>query len=149
MPKKTVKLFEPKYTRHISEFICNKVEEGLTVKEICTKYADIVPIEKTIYRWKKKYPEFHNALNASYNTFFMRLIDEVRYLMNQEVPTHLAPNEKSLWLKERDQKLKTNQFLLTKIAPKFVPELQEYQKGPAIVNIPAINVINYSDAQID
>lgn len=139
--------FVLKYSKGMADFICDKIEEGMTLKEVCEKYKGQVPDEKTLYRWKKKYPEFKDMLGEAYHTFFFKLIDEMKYLADQELDDNLTPAEKTLELKQRDQKIKANQFLLQKIAPLFVRELEKKSDPMVNFQLPQIQVISYKDVE--
>lgn len=134
-----------KYSKGMVDFVCDKIEEGMTLKEVCEKYKGQVPDEKTLYRWKKKYPEFKEALGEAYHTFFFKLIDEMKYLADQELDENMTPAEKTLELKQRDQKIKANQFLLQKIAPLFVQELEKKSDPAVNFNIPSIQIVSYKE----
>src|ERR1051326_703857 len=90
-PKKTPQdnkqLFVPKYSKKLQDFIVDKIEEGMTLAEVCAEYGppkhDVVPNEKTMYRWKKKYSEFKVAIDEAYQTLIFKMMDEMNDLSKQ------------------------------------------------------------------
>lgn len=160
-----------KYSKAFLEFICDHVADGMTVKAICEKYPrDLCPEERTVYRWKKKYPEFNKALEEAYQTFFYKKLDEI-----EELSKELLDNEKSIkeleaidasadskkeandakknWLYARKarqdairMRLDVLKFTISKIAPKMVPELKDTPASQAIAYTPPqITIINFQE----
>lgn len=143
-------LFTEKYTKTLGEFICNKVEEGISVRQLCKdaeKYG--VPREKTIYRWCKKYPEFGENMMAARKTWFLMQIDEL-----DELSKELMIANKALETCEKDEasakrlyadsvkiRIDTLKFSLAKMAGRFVPEMQDQQNQTVL---PVINIISYA-----
>ncbi len=146
-----------KYSAGLSNFICDKVSEGITVAQICRDYKDQLPAEKTIYEWRKKYPEFKDALTLAYQTLIYKQMDELNDLSKQLIAEekdqgHLDIDEaKRMSVLNRDRRdnirvrIDAIKFSLSHLAPKLVPELKDQPK--AQFNIPAIQIINYSDAK--
>lgn len=148
-----------KYNIGLSNFICDKVSEGTTVAEICRKYPEAMPAEKTIYDWRKKYPEFKNALTEAYQTLIYKQMDELNDLSKQLLEEDTNSNEdineaKLSAIKNRDRRdnirvrIDAIKFSLSHLAPKLVPELKD-QQVKAQFNLPAIQIINYSDIKED
>lgn len=136
-----------KYSASLADFICDKIEDGMTLKAVCEKFGSMLPDEKNIYKWKRKYPEFKEKLDNAYHTFFIKLIDEIKYLSELDIPEELSPAEKNLLIKQRDQKIKANQFLLVKIAPIFVKDMERKQEPAVNISLPPIQIISYKDIQ--
>ncbi len=143
-----------RYTQGLSNFITDKVSEGLTVSEICRRYTQEVPCEKTIYQWRKKYPEFKEALALSYQTLIYKQMDELNDLSKQlleEPQSGDLENAKLISLQNRDRRdnirvrIDTIKFNLSHLAPKLVPELKDQPQ--AQFNLPAIQIINYADTE--
>lgn len=173
MPKTSVKsskkevLFQPKYSVKLQDFIVDKIEEGMTLAEVCRNYSTVVPIEKSLYRWKKKYPAFKIAIDEAYQTLIFKMMDEMNDLSKEirdldkewdklsdsltgdETSREIAGMSSLLSSKLRDKRdsakvrLKALEFMLTRIAPKLVPELKETSHSMQ-VSIPSINIVNYS-----
>lgn len=152
---KKTKLFQPRYSKKLQDFIVDKIEEGQTIAEICREYKQIVPIEKTLYRWKKKYPEFKKAVDDAYQTLIFKMVDELNDLSKQAVRlaeelanTRDIDDAKFEAMKLKGQldavktRMKAIEFMLNKIAPKLVPELRD-RKQDTIGNLPPINVISF------
>lgn len=172
-PKKVTKTVvgEVKYSKKLTEFICDKIEGGMTLAEVCREYKDIVPIEKSLYRWKKKYPEFKQAIDESYQTLIFKMMDEMNDLSKEirdldkqwdilqltfEADENLTARDKAsmcttLSYKLRDKRdsakvrLKALEFMLTRIAPKLVPDLKEADKSASLASIPKITILNFAD----
>jgi len=165
-------LFQPKYSIKLQDFITDKIEGGMTLAEVCREYSTIVPIEKSLYRWKKKYPDFKKAVDEAYQTLIFKMMDEMNDLSKEirdldskwgELEVELSEQAESvdgLSLKEADAKmrmlsykikdkrdsakvrLKALEFMLTRIAPKLVPELKDSVNEHTIV-IPTVNIVSY------
>lgn len=133
-------LFCTKYTKALGRAIAQKVEEGYCVKEICEQLKPRgFPNEKTIYRWKKKYPEFKEVLDRAYQDLIFKMMDEMNVLSKESISQDTDKNRKEA-IKIR---LKTLEFMLNKIAPKLVSDLKDVQQTAVPQNI---TVINYSKA---
>lgn len=165
--KAKTELFQPKHSKKLQEFICDKIEEGTTLAAVCEKYAGEVPNEKTMYRWMKKYPDFKKAINEAYKTLLMCLIDkklrlaeraqELAEVINQTNNEYneltdsydRAIDEAIKKAKFEIESIKVQQkaleFTLTRIAPKFVEDLRESASHNAIASLPPITIINYAD----
>lgn len=154
MPAKKTELFQAKYSKKVVEFIVDKIEDGLTLAEVCEKFgppnSDMIPNEKTLYRWQKKYPEFKEAVRDAYKTLLVRLVDEKLRLAQRglELSSIINETEDSLDVDGNSDQAVSNairkakfeldaikikqralEFTLTRIAPKFVPELQDTPKN--------------------
>lgn len=155
------KLFQPKYSQKIQDFIVDKIEEGMTLAEVCREYGppkgEIVPNEKTCYRWKKKYPEFKKAIDEAYQVLIYKLMDEMHILskkvmnMAHDLSRTLDISDakfEAIKLKgEMDAcktRIKTIEFTLTRIAPILVPSLKDNSNQIQYAQLPPINIINYS-----
>lgn len=158
--KPKTELFQPKYSAKLTEFICDKIEGGMNLSEVCKKFSadngGVVPIEKTLYRWKKKYPEFKKAIDEAYQTFIFKLMDEGDDLTKEVMEISKAlknaiDNEEARFeatklrgrLDAAKMRMKYIEFTLTRIAPKLVPDLKESQSN-LTVSLPAITLINYA-----
>lgn len=128
------------YTEELGEWICEKIEEGCSVAEICRKYPKKMPDEKSIYRWKRAHPKFLDRFNIAYQTKMYKHIDELYELMNAPLPTPEALEQElgltfqnpgvcksylNAYLQQRRLKIDTLKFLTAKLAPKLVPELSD------------------------
>lgn len=159
-----------KLSKAIVSFLCDKIEDGITISKICKEYKhhELVPEEKTIYRWKKKYPEFKVALNEAYQTFFYKKMDELEDLSEEykQIEEELAVLSdaagkdrvhfnkfKAALMSSKDHRdnvkmrIDTLKFILGKLAPKLVTELADQSKQ--IVAPTSIVVVNYKDQRPD
>lgn len=134
-----------KYSKSLIDFIADKIEEGRTLRQVCEEFKDIVPTEKTIYSWRKKHEYARDMIKEAYQTYFFKLIDETKFLADEPIDDDLSSQEKNVILKQRDQKIKTNQFLLIKIAPMFIKEMEKKQDPMVNLQLPPIQVISYKD----
>lgn len=148
-PKKTLQecvgkmMFSKKYNKAIGEFICQKIEEGLNISEIYDKYKDMGMVEDTtIWRWRKKFPEFRIALDYAYQTYFYKLIEELDNLSKSKLDENMPRSEVNAELARRKIRVDALKFMLVKIAPKIV---QEFRDSPAVaVQIaPVIEIVRY------
>jgi hypothetical protein len=147
-----------KYSQAIAKTICTKVEEGISVAALC-KNSDYFPDEATIYRWKKQYPEFKQALNDAYQIFFYKKIDEIEELSKELLNVDkdlkelngLDAQEVKGWQAARRahqdairMRLDTLKFILAKLAPKLVNDLKDQPVNQALTVMPNIVIMNYS-----
>ena len=138
-------LFSDKYSKTVCDFICSKIEDGLTIKEITDKYSENGLIaEKTVYRWKKKYPEFREAIAVAYQTFFCCKLEELEVLSKTDVDPNMSASERNSALQQKKIRVDALKFMLSKIAPKMCPELQDRPANTVSV-MPTINLIHYGD----
>src|SRR5574338_1428149 len=72
-----------KYNAGCVAFICDHIEDGMTLAEICRKFPSEVPTEKMVYTWKKKYPDFAVKFHEAYSVFFYKKIDEYELLSKE------------------------------------------------------------------
>lgn len=151
-------------------FIADKVEQGLTLEEIHEEFKEVAPAPKTIWTWKKKYPEFRELMDMAYRQQLTNHLDEVNKLskelikIDDELKNKLEYAEntgdpddmkeamsfarlRATVMKDRRDNIKvridTLKFLLSHVATKLVPELKEAPK--AMFNMPSIQIVNYSD----
>lgn len=135
-----------RYTKKLAEFICDKIESGMSVAQIVRKYGPEsgddfkVPTEKTIYRWRRQHQDFKADYDIAYQTFMYRKIDEMYDIGDAELPTideiakltgkaNPSPAEIGKYInayqsKQRD-KVNILKFVSAKLAPKLVPELSD------------------------
>jgi hypothetical protein len=148
-----------KYSLGLAKFIADKVEDGISVRSLCTQYKDDnVPTEKQVYRWKKKYPEFKQMLDSAYEDYFFKMIDELNILSKEllelsgsEYKDLSSPDEaKVLYWKHKARqeaikiRIDTIKFELAKLAPKLVRDLQDNSPSIAIA-LPTVNIVQYRD----
>jgi len=135
-----------RYTKKLKEFICTKIETGMCVADIVKKYGPkamekpIVPLERTIYRWRREHDEFREAYDIAYQTFIYGKIDEMYTLMDQPIPTveeitklsgesnpspQIISRYISAWQSQQREKIGSLKFVAAKLAPKLIPELSD------------------------
>lgn len=164
MPTKTKRTdyFVPKYCKKVVEFIVDKICDGLTLSDVAKTYgpptSNIVPNEKNLYRWQKKYPEFKEQVYDAYRTLLMRLIDtklqladramELSSIVNSTAEDDINEEIKKAKFELDAIKVKQRalEFTLTRIAPKFVPELQDKPQSTH-AGLPPIVIKQYIAAQ--
>ncbi len=144
-------IFTEKYSPALGRAIAEKVEDGHTIGEICNKMkVPGFPDEKTVYRWKKKYPDFKALLNEAYQDLMFKMLDEQVTLAKElddmtrtltEVDSHTASAIK-LHQTSIKARIQVIQFTLAKIAPKIVHDLKDAQADTAI---PTVNIVMYAD----
>ncbi len=144
-------IFTEKYSPALGRAIAEKVEEGFTVGEICnTMKIPGFPNEKTVYRWKKKYPDFKKLLNEAYQDLMFKMLDEQVTLAKEleKLTKTLGEVDKcqadAIRLHQTSIKARIQviQFTLAKIAPKIVNDLKEAQNT---FEMPNINVVMFSE----
>lgn len=146
-------------------------------KEYGPPKHDACPNEKTCYRWKKKYPEFKKALDEAYQTLIFKMMDEMNDLskeiqnldrewdkFGQEMADDIESGDLSPMAVKakiaahtgrlRDKRdaakirLRALEFMLTRIAPKLVPDLKEASQN-TVAHLPPITVINFAPKNIE
>ncbi len=135
-------MFLVKYSKSLSDFICSKVEDGISVSEQCRIYKGTLPEERTIYRWKKKYPDFGRDLEAAYRVFFYRMIDELNDLSKAKIEGENKVEMYAEMARIRNR-IDTLKFLIAKIAPKLIPELRDTVQNVQMA-MPSITIVNFS-----
>jgi hypothetical protein len=147
-------IFLEKYTPALGRAIAQKVEDGFTIGEICnTLKLEGFPNEKTVYRWKKKYPEFKALLNSAYQDLMYKMLDEQTTLSKALMESTRAL--KGVTKSEGDAirlhqtsikaRIQVIQFTLAKIAPKLVNELKDMGNSAALSEMPPINIVMFSE----
>lgn len=159
--RKRTDYFQPKYGKRVVEFITDKIEEGMVLADVCKNYgppnSDIVPNEKSCYRWMKKYPEFKKQVNEAYKTLIIRLIDQKVQLAERAIELSSLVNESldedSMNIQIKQSKFELDaikvkqralEFLLTRIGPKFVDDLKDSPAQDRIAQLPPITIISYT-----
>lgn len=146
-------IFTEKYSPALGRAIAEKVEDGYTVGEICNRMKiPGFPDEKTVYRWKKKYPDFKKLLNEAYQDLMFKMLDEQVTLAKEleESTRKLIEVDKAqadairLHQTSIKARIQVIQFTLAKIAPKVVHELKE-ANSEGFSQLPAINVVMFSE----
>lgn len=143
---------EIRYTKERGQFICEKIEDGMNVVEICKKYPDQTPSAKSIYRWRRKYPEFKEQYDLAYSSKVMQDLDKLKELVETPLPTRAKLEEEigdaisdrefgyylNQWCKRLERRVNQERWSIEKVASKIVPELNDKIKvegdvGPQIV----------------
>lgn len=127
-----------RYSKKIAKFICSKIEDGMTIKAIAQEYAGKVPHEKSIWRWRTRYPDFKTLIDSALQTKFWMTNDKIGELTNKPLPTpdELAKkyntDDKTLIkaylaaeLKQRRDVFDKYRLDLSKLAPKMFPEFSD------------------------
>lgn len=164
---------ETKYNKSLGVFIANKIEEGMTLKQVHEQYPE-VPTPKCIIEWKKKFPEFNQAVKDAYGTRIYLEMDEMKELseellkVDEELRKRMDSAAKSgdeehvkealLFAKlhsatlrdRRDNirvRLRTIEFNLSRLAHTFLSEFKEPPRATASVqlNVPSVQIISYKD----
>lgn len=164
-PKKInkVPLFKTRYSKQLQDFIVDKIEDGMNVHDICQEYGppkgELVPDEKTIYRWKKKYPEFKLAVHEAYETLMFKWTEEMDTL--SKMIRDLVKNQESLHeddprgfvakikaeIDVAKVRLKALEFMITRIGKVFIPEFKEDAKGARQSDLPTVIIKQYIQTQ--
>lgn len=155
------------YTKALGRRIIQMVEEGHCIKEICEiMKPQGFPSEKTVYRWKKKYPEFKQGLADAYQDLIFKMMDEANVLSKESLSLDRDINEierreqsgelsskeaiaevKYIMAKNKERReaikirLKNIEFMLNRIAPKLVNDLKDVQQSAVPQHI---TIVNYS-----
>ncbi len=147
--------FVKKFTKALGSYICEKVEDGISVRALCKGNTSHGMInEATVYRWKKQYPEFKSELDAAYRTYVFKQMDEINELSLEFMQITKKMKECSkeeamalrLYAEGIRQRIDVLKFSLAKLAPKLIPELKD-QATTQVAVIPNINIISYKTEQ--
>ncbi len=144
-----------RYSKKIAKFICDKLEEGMEITKICAKYPDM-PHAKSIYRWRRKIPEFKVQYDTARQTQCYLWMDEHEELSKMPPPsildvmdeygftdTTLGKIQLNTIMNQRRERISSLKFNIAKLAPKMVPELSD-KLTIEHENAPNINILNYS-----
>ncbi len=143
--------FIKKFTKALGDYICSKVEDGISVRQLCKTHREEGMInESTVYRWKKQYPDFKSDLDAAYRVYVFKQMDEVNELSMELLDiarklTTVSKEEAMAYRLLADgirQRIDVLKFSLAKLAPKLVPELKDSPTTQQFT-APTINVIQY------
>lgn len=134
------KKFIVRYSAELADFICSKVEKGMTLTDICRKYKSKMPESKTVYQWRRTRPDFKEKYDTAYQTKLYGHLDEIMDLMDAPLPTPDEVREKYgiegddvkslktyLYAEQQNRRLKIDslKFITSKIMPKMVPEMSD------------------------
>lgn len=166
MPRK-----ESKYSKALGVFICDKIADGMTRKQIHEKYSE-VPTPKTQITWMKKFPEFGIATKEAYGIQILNSMDEMKELseellrIDEELSAKIksaqnSGNESemkaaltdakiySAMLRDRRDNIRVRidaiKFSLSKLAHIFLQEFKESPKTAVQISVPTVHLINYRD----
>lgn len=129
-----------RYSSELADFICSKVEKGLTLTDICRKYKSKMPDRATIYQWRRKRPGFKEQFDTAYQTKLYGHLDEIYELMDAPLPTpdevrakygiesdDMKSLKTYLYAEQQNRRLKVDslKFITSKIMPKMVPEMSD------------------------
>lgn len=143
-----------RYTPKLGRFICEKIEDGLTLSEVCKKYADTVPARRTILNMQKENPEFKEAMDFAYYCFIQTKIDELEHVSTASL-TELFPElEHKEAVEARRARLDALKFLTAKLAPALSTRWDKAQtvkhEGiPEGTGGPQIMIVSYAAAGTD
>lgn len=147
-----------RYSPKTINFIADKIESGMSLAEVCRKYSDKCPEEKTIYAWKRKHEYARIQIDSAYQTLLTSLIDRIIDLSSQPLPDTEDKMELLRVEKERRLQLDSLKFLASKITPKLVPTYSdkvkiEHENAPAFVmvdySLPAPKNVNVIEGKVD
>lgn len=71
---------DKKYSKKLASFICEKIEGGMTLSDVCRKYPDKVPVRRTILRWQEKNEEFKEKMDFAYQCWMQSKLDRLTYV---------------------------------------------------------------------
>ena len=134
------------FTKEVKKFICDKMCEGLTIAEICSKYPAKVPFKDSIYRKSVQDSEFAEQLNQAYTAWLMHHLDE----MNRIAATpalKLFPDAED-WRDANETKrsmMDASKFMLGKMAPVLSKRFDKTTKVEVeTTGVPQIAIMNYA-----
>ena len=113
-----------RYSKAVINFIADKIESGMSIRQICIRYPDRVPEEKQIHKMKRKHEYAQVTIDTAYQTLLTSLVDRIIDISHQplegETREELLREEK-----ERRLQLDSLKFLASKITPKLVPQYSD------------------------
>lgn len=131
------------YTVEVGQLICDKLEEGLSLRAICRLHKeDGVPNIKTILRWLRVWPEFKEQYDIARKSQLELIADELLEIADDDSadidPATGKPNNAVV---TRDRlRVDTRKFLLVSLMPdkygqKTVNEITGANGGPIVTEI--------------
>ena len=102
----------PSFNRKVGKFILDKLIEGMTLKEICHRFADKVPGDKTIIRWKVKYPEFGQAYEEARRIQAEGCLEDMREIAETIIDENLPATQANILIRENDRRFRQKSHLL-------------------------------------
>lgn len=129
--------------RTVCKFVCEKLEDGLCLTEICRQFPTKVPTQATLWRWRRTDEKFRKEFDTSYETLIHRRVQEIDDLSGTKVPSLIdVANEYGLidhkgnldlraanmqlgsMLQARKIRIDALKFLTATIAPKISDEFR-------------------------
>lgn len=125
---------ESTYTEEVGQLICDKLEEGMSLRAICREYKEQgVPNVKTILRWLRRFPEFKEQYDTARKSQLELIADEILEIADDDSldidPATGKPNNAVV---TRDRlRVDTRKFLLVSLMPdKFGQKTKQEISGP-------------------
>lgn len=128
-----------RYSKKLAKEICKHVENAMPIKHISKLPG--MPSDVAIWNWRKTKDDFRKMFDDAYNTGVFKKMDELDTLMSEEPPSLLEVQEKygldsvqdakvqlSAIMNQRKTKIDGLKFFLSRIAPRFAPELSDSVK---------------------
>lgn len=149
-----------KYSKKLAKRICELIESGLTITEICNR-KDIGVSDRTVRNWRTRYKEFDEMCIESYIIYIMLKQDELFALSKKPLPkpteiakkynlnidnTTLIKHYITQEVNQIKQEIDVLKFTIAKILPRLSPKdadkIEVKNTGQSIV---AINVQKISE----
>lgn len=125
---------ESTYTTEVGQLICDKLEEGMSLRAISRDYKEQgVPSLKTILHWLRRFPEFKEQYDIARKSQLELIADEILAIADDDSndidPLTGKPNNAVV---TRDRlRVDTRKFLLVSLMPdKFGQKVKNEMTGP-------------------
>lgn len=129
-----------KFSKELGNFICENIEKGMTLTEICHKFKDKVPPHNTIMKWRREKDDFKEQYTTACESRMYKWVDEMYDLADAPPPEHEDKIKINAELQSRRLKIDTMKFLASKLAPKLFGDKVQVEN----VGEPIIQIMNYS-----
>jgi len=96
------------YSSQWADLFCAHIYDGVSLTELCARQN--MPTFETVYKWRKRYPDFEEKFQAAYEARGERLRDEVyqnsKQMVNEDTPEVYAQRKAHIenlkWLASKD-----------------------------------------------
>lgn len=146
-----------KYTKKIAEHVCQEMEQGKNLIDICNTYnkklleGDATLKPNSIHKWKRDHPEFKEQYNTAYESRIQYMSEYIDALAHEPLANTGDHKRDNLELTRRKLIIDTVKFELAKLnANRFKQQVEvTHANAPQIViqSYAIPNLIDQEDEQ--
>ena len=152
-----------KYTPEIARIICEKLSEGIPLRQICRENEGF-PAWRTVYDWMWRDQELSTAIARARDIGYDALAEECLYIadtphigIKKVYSSGAEPNEDSMTVTEEDMlghrklQIETRLKLLAKFNPKKYGEYKQPEErvDPSIIDVEVKNVMDVAIKRLE